>query len=97
MRRGYLYAMLLSIPILLLLVAWQAGRYDELANEAKLLEDRQEAWVQENKKLEAGIRVLSSKERADSLAEGLGLKRASPDRSLRVIVQPRGGRGGAHD
>jgi hypothetical protein len=89
MKRAYLYAMLLSIPVLLLLVAWQAGRYDALAEEAKRLEGTQEAWVQENRKLEAGIRVLSSKERTEALAEGLGLKKAGPDRSLRIVVQPR--------
>jgi hypothetical protein len=89
MKRPYLYAMLLSIPILLLLVAWQAGRYDQLASEARRLEASQEAWVQENRKLEAGIRVLSSRERAAALAEGLGLKKAGPERSLRVIVRPR--------
>jgi hypothetical protein len=88
MRRGYLYAMLLSIPLLLLLVAWQAGRYDALANEARRLEGSQEAWVQENRKLEAGIRVLSSRERAEALAESLGLKKAGPERTLRVIVRP---------
>jgi len=88
MKRGYLYAMLLSIPLLLLLVAWQAGRYDELANEARRLEDSQESWVQENRKLEAGIRVLSSRERAEALAESLGLRKAGPERSLRVIVRP---------
>jgi hypothetical protein len=88
MKRGYLYAMLLSIPLLLLLVAWQAGRYDRLASEARRLEDSQESWVQENRKLEAGIRVLSSRERAETLAESLGLRKAGPERSLRVIVKP---------
>jgi hypothetical protein len=97
MKRGYLYAMLLSIPVLLLLVAWQAGRYDALANEARRLEDSQEAWVQENRKLEAGIRVLSSRERAASLAEGLGLKKAGPERNLRVIVQPRAAQEARHE
>ncbi len=89
MRRGYLYAMLLSIPILLLLVAWESGRFDRLAMEARKLEEAQESWVQENRKLEAGIRVLSSRERAEALAESLGLQKAGPERSLRIIVKPR--------
>jgi hypothetical protein len=97
MKRAYLYAMLLSIPVLLLVVAWQAGRYDALASEARRLESSQEAWVQENRKLEAGIRVLSSRERADALARGLGLKEASPGDRLRVIVKPAQGEPGATD
>jgi hypothetical protein len=87
MKRGYLYAMLISIPLLLLAVAWQAGRYDSLANEARRIEASQESWVQENRKLEAGIRVLSSRERAESLAQSLGLEKAGPERRLRVVVQ----------
>jgi hypothetical protein len=89
MKRGYLYVMLFTVPLLLLVVAWQAGRFDSLASEARRLEASQESWVQENRKLEAGIRVLSSRERAEALAESLGLEKAGPERRLRVIVQPR--------
>jgi hypothetical protein len=88
MKRGLVYAMLFTIPLFLLLVSWQAGRYDSLAGEARRLEASQESWVQENRKLEAGIRVLSSRERAEALAEGLGLEKAGPERRLRVVVRP---------
>jgi hypothetical protein len=88
MKRGYLYAMLLSIPVLLLLVAFQAGRYSALAAEARKLEEVQDSWVQENRKLEAGILILSSRERAAASAESLGLKKAGPERSLRIVVRP---------
>jgi hypothetical protein len=88
MKRGLLYAILLSIPLLLLAVAWQAGRFDALATEARRLEISQESWVQENRKIEASIRVLSSRERAEALAESLGFEKAGPDRRIRVTVQP---------
>jgi hypothetical protein len=91
MKRGYLYAMLITIPLLLLAVAWQAGRFDGLAAEARRLEASQESWVQENRKLEAGIRVLSSRERAEALAENLGLEKAGPERRVRVVIRPKAG------
>ena len=86
MKRGTLFALLLSIPLLLLAVAWQAGRFDSLAAEARRLEASQDSWVQENRKLEAGIRVLSSRERAATLALSLGLEKAGPERRLRVLL-----------
>jgi hypothetical protein len=89
MKRGYMYAILLSIPLLLLAVAWQAGRFDALAAEARRLEASEESWVQENRKIEASIRVLSSRERAAALAESLGLEKAGADRRIRVTVKPR--------
>jgi cell division protein FtsL len=88
MKRAYVYALLITVPLLLLAVAWQAGRYDSLAAEARRLEASQESWVQENRKLEAGIRVLSSRERAAALAESLGLEKAGPERRVRIVVQP---------
>jgi hypothetical protein len=98
MKRGYVYAILISIPLLLLAVAWQAGRFDGLASEARRLEASQESWVMENRKLEAGIRVLSSRERADALAQSLGLEKAGPERRLRVLIQPKAGaQGTAHE
>lgn len=89
MKKGYLYAILISIPLLLLVVSWQAGRFAALASEARRLEAAQESWVQENKKIEAGIRVLSSKERAEAMAERMGLEIAGPDRRLRVVIDPK--------
>ena len=91
MKLGYRIAILISIPLLLLAVAWQAGRFDALASEARRLEARQDSWAQENRKLEASIRVLSSRERIAALAEDLGLEKAGADRRIRVLVRPRSG------
>jgi len=93
MKRVALFAILLSIPLLLIAVAWQSGRFDTLAVEARRLEASQESWVQANQKLEAGIRVLSSRERAASLAESLGLEIAGPERRIRVLLPDSGGGG----
>jgi hypothetical protein len=94
MKRAVVIAILVSIPLLLLAVAWQAGRFDSLALEARRLEATQESWVQENRKLEAGIRVLSSRERAAALAEGLGLEKAGPERRMRIVLPQREGGSG---
>jgi hypothetical protein len=95
MKRIGLFAILLSIPLFLIAVAWQAGRFDSLAAQARRLEVSQESWIQENLKLEAGIRVLSSRERAAALAESLGLEKAGPERRVRVTLPPpaKGGSG----
>ncbi len=94
MKRVGLFAILISIPLLLIALAWQAGRFDSLAAEARKLEASQESWVQENRKLEAGIRVLSSRERTAALAQSLGLELAGPERRLRVILPGSGDRNG---
>jgi hypothetical protein len=94
MKRAARVAILFSIPLLFLLVAWQAGRFDSLAAEARRLEATQESWVQENQKLEAGIRVLSSRERAAALAESLGLEKAGAERRLRILFSGPPGTGG---
>ncbi len=86
MKRGLLFALLVTIPLLLIAVAWQAGRYDSLAAQARRLEGTQDSWLQENRKLEAGIRVLSSRERTAALAESLGLEKAGPDRRMRLVL-----------
>jgi cell division protein FtsL len=88
MRRWLPIALAAAIPLALLAVAWQAARYDALAAEARRLEAAQASWVDENRKLAAGIRVLSSKERVAKAAEELGLERAGPERRLRVLVMP---------
>jgi len=92
MKRGLLFALLVTIPLLLIAVAWQAGRYDSLAAQTRRLEGSQESWLQENRKLEAGIRVLSSRERTAALAESLGLEKAGPDRRLRLVLPGTTGR-----
>jgi cell division protein FtsL len=88
MRRWIPVILAAAVPLALLAVAWQASRYDSLADEARRLEAAQESWVGENRKLEAGILVLSSKERVAKAAEELGLGRAGPERRLRVLVKP---------
>jgi hypothetical protein len=89
MKRRWLYAALLSIPLLLIAVAWEAGRFDSLADETRRLESAQQSWVDENEKLGADILVMSSRQRTADLADSLGLEKAGPERRLRIVLPAR--------
>jgi hypothetical protein len=83
-KRRALIAAAVAVPLLLVAVAWQGGRYAVLAAQAKRVEAAQEAWVDENRKLDASVRVLSSREKVEERAQRLGLEKAAPDRRLRI-------------
>jgi hypothetical protein len=84
MKKRTLIAAAVGLPLLLLAMAWQGGRYASLAAEARRAEAAQEAWVEENRKLDASARVLSSREKAEERAELLGLEKATPEQRLRI-------------
>ncbi|MDR2182528.1 MAG: cell division protein FtsL, partial [Treponema sp.] len=62
-HRLFFYFIVVSIPFLLAMVTWQSARYGDLERELKKLETTQEEWVENNKRLIAGIAVLSSPDR----------------------------------
>lgn len=91
MKRRHLFAAAIGIPLFFLALAWQSGRFAALAAEAKRVEAAQKTWLEENRKLDASIRVLSSRERADEGAEELGLEKAPPERRLHIEGGSSGG------
>lgn len=86
--------MALVASALVLAVAWQSARYQELSSRAKALESAQEAKIEENRKLESGIAVLSSRTRTGEMVPSLGLEMAEPEDRMRVLVGPGEGFGG---
>jgi hypothetical protein len=92
-KRRALIAAAVAAPLLLVAVAWQGGRYAALAAEARRVEAEQKAWIEENRKLDASVRVLSSREKTEERAKGLGLEKATPGQRLRVegAADPAGG------
>jgi cell division protein FtsL len=88
MRRYWLiYFIVLTIPLLLGLTAWQSSRYSELDKEVRTLEAVQEDWVESNKRLIAGIAVLSSSERIENIAlRDLRLNKIEPEDVLQVRI-----------
>ena len=94
MRRCVLlYFFVLSIPFFLGVTAWQSIQYAELDKDVRRLEAIQEDWIEGNKKLIAGIAVLSSSRRLEQVAvHDLGLIKMRPEDVLQVRIE--GGRGG---
>ena len=87
-----LYFFILSIPIFLGIAAWQSFRYRELDRNVRRLEAAQEDIIESNKKLIAGIALLSSSGRIEQVAiHDLGLTKISPEHVLQVRIE--GGQG----
>jgi cell division protein FtsB len=97
-RYLFLYFSVLTIPLLLGAAVWQAERYAALERSVKMLEAEQEEWVESNKKLIAGIAVLSSSERIEYIAvHDLGLVKIRPENVLQIRIEDRRLRGRGTD
>jgi cell division protein FtsL len=84
----FVYFIVLSIPFFLGLTAWQSARYAELERETRRLEAVQEDWVESNKRLIAGVAVLSSSERIAHIAvRDLRLSKIRPEDVLQVRIE----------
>jgi cell division protein FtsL len=82
----------MAIPLLLGLDAWQAERYARLEAITEDLADSQRDWLESNKRLVAGIAVLSAPERIEAIArDQLGLRKAAPEDVLQIVIARGGG------
>jgi cell division protein FtsL len=91
-RYQVLYMAALTIPLFLGLAVWQSNRYVELKQEVNRLEESQADWVESNKRLIAGIAVLSSPERIEHIARNeLELHKIRPENVLQIRIE--GGKG----
>lgn len=87
-----LYFIVLSIPLLLGLLVWQANRYQVLSRELVRLEQSQKEWIESNKKLIAGVSEYSSPQRIDHVARNqLDLQKIPPEYYMQVRIM--GGKG----
>ena len=87
-RYALLYFFVLTIPIFLGVAAWQSVRYSELDKSVRLLEAVQEDWIEKNKKLIAGIAVLSSSSRIEQVAiQDLRLSKMRPEDVLQIRIE----------
>jgi cell division protein FtsL len=88
MGRTVFYFFTLTIPLFLSIVAWQSTRYTELEWETEHLETVQEEWVENNKRLIAGIAVLSASDRIEYIAESeLGYTKKVPEEVLQIRIE----------
>ncbi|MCL1812143.1 MAG: septum formation initiator family protein [Treponema sp.] len=86
-RKFFFYCFILSIPAFLGLSALQASRYGDLERELKKLEKTQEEWVENNKRLIAGVTYLSSPDRIEHIARNqLGLQKKQPEEVLQISI-----------
>ena len=82
------YASVVLIPLLLALDAFQAHRYAKLKNELAKLEAKQVEIVEQNRKLISDIRLLSSSDRIEQIAENeLGMHKAKSEDIVRVEIK----------
>jgi len=87
-RLVFIYFIVFTIPLFLGLTAWQTVRYAKLDKGLRRLEATQEDWIESNKKLAAGIAVLSSSSRIEQVAVyDLGLSKMQPEDVLQVRIE----------
>lgn len=90
MKTGRFWTLMIIAAFFALGMVWQSSRFADLRAKARELELVQEEWIAKNRKVEAQIALLSSRERAESMAARLGLKKVLPEDRLKVTVQPGG-------
>jgi hypothetical protein len=82
-----LYFLIVTIPLFFGALAWQSGRYAKLEKETVNLETTQEDWVAGNRRLIAGIALLSSAERIESIVrDQMGLVKKQPEEVLQIRI-----------
>ena len=87
-RYVLLYFFVLTIPFFLGIAIWQSVEYTKLDRKVRTLEAVQEEWIENNKRLIAGIAVLSSSERIEQIAiNDLGLTKIIPEDVLQVRIE----------
>ena len=90
MKIGRFWALMVLAGLFAIGMAWEASRFADLSARAKAFEAEQSDWIARNRKLEAEIAVLSSRERTQAMATRLGLKKALPEERLRIqVLQPK--------
>jgi cell division protein FtsL len=85
--RFFFYTLVLSIPLILALVIAQSARYADLERELLNYEKTQQEWVENNKRLIAGVALLSSPDRIEHIArDELGLEKKQPEEVLQIRI-----------
>jgi cell division protein FtsL len=88
------YFAVITMPLLMALVVWQSARYTDMERDITRLETAQEEWVESNKRLIAGIAMLSSSERIENIARNdPGLVRVRPEDVLQIRIEEGQNRG----
>lgn len=90
LKRLLLYIWVLTIPLFFALNAWQSARYYELSEQVRSLERAQRDQLEQNKRLIAGLAVLSSAERINKIArDELLLQKKNPSEIMQIHIGKR--------
>lgn len=85
-QRLAVVAFVLFLLSFFFLNTWQGYRYERLEAEVETLERDQKDWLERNKRIIAGLAVLSSPNRIARLAESeLNLRRIGPQETAKVV------------
>jgi cell division protein FtsL len=82
-----LFFFVITIPLSLGVVVWQSNRYEALESNVDELEKTQEGWIEDNKRLIAGIAIYSSAENIEKQASEMGLVKIKPEDIIRIHVK----------
>ncbi|MBN1836920.1 MAG: cell division protein FtsL [Spirochaetales bacterium] len=89
LKRFALVLFVLFLLFFFYLNTWQGYRYERLKAQVAALEREQKDWLERNKRLIAGLAVLSSPSRVAELAETeLGLRKLEPQERLKLRFGP---------
>lgn len=75
----------LTLPIFIFLNVWQVFHHRQVRAEIASLEAEQREWLENNKRVLAGITVLSSPERIDKIAKDLALEQGPEEKVLYIF------------
>jgi hypothetical protein len=77
-----------TLPLFLLAVVVQAIQFQDIKRNVEVKEREQYEWVEKNKKVLAGVTVLRSPQRIETLAkDDPGLQAVGADRTVKVRFQ----------
>jgi cell division protein FtsB len=87
LKRAGIVAAIVLIPLLFCANVWQSFRYSSLKRQIVKLEAEQQDLLEKNKRNIAGISVLESPDRIDSIGKG-EMKLTRPDAGSFIIIHP---------
>ena len=90
-RYALIFFMVLSIPLLLGINAWQSNKCGELRREISRLEGEQAELLEQNREAAAVITELLTTAKLEEVAYRQGLKKKSPEEIL--LIKITGGKG----
>lgn len=91
MNRKLRLLLIMTVPVFVFVNIYQTYSYQQLDQSVAKLENQQKAWLEHNKRIIAGIAVLSSPERISTIAKDkLDLKQEPLKPALRIRVPNQG-------